>query len=346
MTREIRPLAIDDLSDLGRFLVAGFHAPADSEFAAPDVLRWKYLNAQESASQLHSARRTRSDHRPRGYLSDDLYRGRDSRPLRPHAAHDRLAGLTQAPFGRRQPDAQGPRAGATQFGLGGTEAGRTTIKRGGYVPQRSIPAYQRVLRPLHWLRVPGLGLQERGARLARELVQTSFSRPRPAQIRIELRKVAVFGPEIEPIVEGARGSAVLTDRSAARLNHLLQFPRQAVSGWQLITPSDQLCGFAILNLLPSHGGRMRLGKIVDCLLPDTDVRAWHGAIIALTRKLERQGADLVQTFAGTPWLEEALRWAGFSSQFALEFSLRDRNKLVPARTPFHLMPIEADYAYS
>ena len=44
MTREICPLVLDDLSDVSRFLIAGFHTAPDADFAAPEVLRWKYLD--------------------------------------------------------------------------------------------------------------------------------------------------------------------------------------------------------------------------------------------------------------------------------------------------------------
>src|SRR4051812_5764290 len=44
MTPEIRPLRPDDLPELSRFLTDGFHAPGDAEFAAVDVLGWKYLD--------------------------------------------------------------------------------------------------------------------------------------------------------------------------------------------------------------------------------------------------------------------------------------------------------------
>ncbi|MHC5541655.1 GNAT family N-acetyltransferase, partial [Singulisphaera rosea] len=43
MAFEIRPLHDDDLEELSRFLTEGFHAPRESAFAAPDVLRWRYL---------------------------------------------------------------------------------------------------------------------------------------------------------------------------------------------------------------------------------------------------------------------------------------------------------------
>jgi len=119
-----------------------------------------------------------------------------------------------------------------------------------------------------------------------------------------------------------------------------------MSGWHLGVPPDRLCGFAVLNLVPQHGGQVLLGKIVDCLLADTDIRLWQGAILALTQELERQGADVAQTFASTPWMAEALDRSGFASRFVLEFSLRDRQGLLPPGVLFHLMPIEADYAYT
>jgi hypothetical protein len=233
----------------------------------------------------------------------------------------------------------------TQFGLGGSEAGRTVIKRGGYEPREPVPVYQRVLRPSHWLRVPGLGLTHRAAHLARDL-----ARPFPRLLRgapLELRRIASFGDWwLGEIMEEASKHAILTDRGEARLNHLLRFPRQAMSGWELVDIAGRTCGFALLNIVPQHQGRVRLGKIVDCVIGSTDVAIWHAAIQALTHELAGQGADIAQGFASTPWAAEGLRRSGFVSRFALEFSLRDRQERIPRGIPFHLMPIEADYAYT
>ena len=55
MTRDIRPLAPDDLPELSRFLTAGFHAPPDADFAAPEVLRWKYLGPDAGGDATDSA---------------------------------------------------------------------------------------------------------------------------------------------------------------------------------------------------------------------------------------------------------------------------------------------------
>jgi hypothetical protein len=234
----------------------------------------------------------------------------------------------------------------TQFGLGGSKAGRAVIKRGGYEPREPVPVYQRVLRPSHWLRISELGPVARGSRFARDLAR-HFSQPlRSAQLRIELRRVSSFNGEIESITSEARKHAILTGRGTERLDYFLRFPRRAMSGWLLLTASEQLCGFALLNLVPQHQGRVRMGKIVDCLIGSTDVAVWHSAIQALARELAGQGADIAQSFASTPWMAESLQRSGFISRFALEFSVRDRQQSIPRGLPFHLMPMEADYAYT
>ena len=159
--------------------------------------------------------------------------------------------------------------------------------------------------------------------------------------------MASFGDGwLAEILDEARKHAVLTDRSAARLNHFLQFPRQAMSGWELLDVAGRPCGFGLLNVIPQHQGRIRIGKIVDCLVGSTDVALWHAALSALTHELARQGADLVQAFASTPWMAEGLRRSGFVSRFDLEFNLRDRQNLIPHGVPFHFTPLEADYAYT
>ena len=350
MTREICPLALQDLSDLGRFLIAGFHAAPDADFAALEVLRWKYLEP-----------RGEDDEAPRSYLAREegghvighvgicrtVFEG-DAIPgghITTLHMIDWLGSAEHRSVGASLMR-RAHQSVRTQFGLGGTEAARIVIKGGAYVARDPVLVYQRVLRPAHWFQVPVLGFAAKGSRLARDLVQRALSPARSAQIRVDLRKISSFGLEIEPIMEQAKTHAILTGRNPKRLNHLLQFPRQAMSGWHLIAPPDRLCGFAVLNLVPQHGGQVWLGKIVDCLLANTDAQLWHGAILALTQELQHQGADVAQTFASTPWIAEALHQSGFSSRFALEFNLRDRQRLLPLGIPFHLMPIEADYAYT
>jgi hypothetical protein len=351
MTREIRALGPDDLEDLRRFLTEGFHTAPDADFAAPEVLRWKYLEPGGGGEYPG----------PRSYLARDeagniighvgicatAFEGAAIPGGSVRTLH--MIDWLGSP-GHRAVGASLMRkaheAAPTQFGLGGSDAGRAVIKRGGYEPREPVAVYQRVIRPAHWLRVSGPGPAERATRLARDLARNLVAPARRASLTIELGRVEAFDAAIEPIVEEAKAHTILTRRDPGRLNHLLRLPRQAMSGWHLLGPRERLCGFALLNLVPQQGGRVRLGKIVDCVLEGTDVEPWHAAAFALLRELERQGADVAQAFASTPWMAEGLRRAGFVSRFALEFNLRDRQGLIPRGVPLHLMPIEADYAYT
>ena len=58
MPRDIQPLRPDDLPELSRFLVTGFQARPDADFADPAVLRWKYLDPKGLGS---AAARSASD---------------------------------------------------------------------------------------------------------------------------------------------------------------------------------------------------------------------------------------------------------------------------------------------
>ena len=50
MTADIKPLGADEIPELGRFLTEEFHTAADAEFAAPDVLRWKYSTRRAAST--------------------------------------------------------------------------------------------------------------------------------------------------------------------------------------------------------------------------------------------------------------------------------------------------------
>ncbi len=56
MACSLTSLAPDDLPELSRFLTVGFHAPADADFAAIDVLRWKYLETYDSTNDEVNSR--------------------------------------------------------------------------------------------------------------------------------------------------------------------------------------------------------------------------------------------------------------------------------------------------
>ena len=159
-------------------------------------------------------------------------------------------------------------------------------------------------------------------------------------------RVAAFGSEIDEIVAKAENHAILTERSPARLNVFLRFPRQDFTGWHIRDETLRLRGFALLNLVPHDEGKTRTGKIVDCLLDEIEVPLWQAAILALTRELAHQCADVAQCYASTPWLAAALPACGFASRFGTKFHIRDPQGLIPPGAKFHLTTLEGDYAYT
>ena len=156
------------------------------------------------------------------------------------------------------------------------------------------------------MRSSGLSLLSRGLRLPRDIASRGFNLRRRPERSSCSSALPTFGPEIDPIVEAAKAHAILTRRDPARLNAILDFPRQSMTGWHLLDDTDRLRGLAVLNVIPKDQGRTRTGKIVDCLLDDIDIDLWHAAMLALTHELARQGADLAQAYASTPWTAEAL----------------------------------------
>jgi hypothetical protein len=350
MAREIQPLTADDIRELSRFLTVGFNSPPDADYAAPDVLRWKYLEDVALTG-------------PRSYIARD-----ETNTIVGHLGLCRTAFEGQAIMtsggqvstihiidwlGSPNHRAVGislmrkaHEGVATQFGLGVSQAALVVGERAGYKLQGLVPAYVRVLRPGYWMRTSGLSLLSRGLRLARDVILPWIRPPKPPRATITLKRVFAFGPEIDPIISGAKAHAILTQRDAGRLNAILRFPRQSITGWHLLDNANTLRGLAVLNVIPKDQGRTRLGKIVDCLLDDIDIDRWHAAIVGLTRELAIQGADLAQAYASTPWTAEALRQSGYKSRFSVKFHIRDRQELIPREALFHLTPLEGDYAYT
>lgn len=347
MGYSIRPLLPDDLDDLSRFLVSGFGAEPGADFAAPEVLRWKFLDsaadsqprswvavddlgaivghvgicltAFESAAIAEPGHRVAALHMI-DWLGSKAHRGVGARLMR--AAHG---------------------AAPVQFGLGGSDAGRSVIKGGGYQPMPSALVHRRLLRPWRWFRRSGNLSPGQWARLARESVRP---KPRRPATGLELHRVDSFGPEIRGVVDRAREAMILTTRSADRLNAFLRFPRQAFSGFLFRDGRGDVRGFALLNLVARAKGGPVVGKVVDCLVDEPAPALWRSAFVALSDELTRQGADLAEAYSSAPWTAEALRLAGLPSRHTLEFSLRDRGGRIPGDLPFHLTAIEADYAYT
>ncbi len=354
MTRDIRPLTPDDLPELSRFLTAGFHAAPDADFAAADVLRWKYLEPAGDEVDSDTAR---------SYVARDEA-GRIVGHL--GLCRTEFEGQALSAMGGRVPTIhiidwlgspehralgmslmrRAHQGVVTQFGLGVSQAALVVGERAGYELRSPVPAYTRVLRAGYWLRTEGLGPLQRGLRLARDMANRWIRPPAAPHAGITIRRVSAFGPEIMPIVEQAKAHVLFTLRDPDRLNAFLRFPRQAMSGWHLVDDAGRLKGFAVLNLIPKDRGRTLTGKFVDCLLDDVDAASWHAATLALTDELARQGADLALAYGSTSWTAEALRRSGYASRFSVKFHIRDRQGLIPRDAGFHLTPLEGDYAYT
>ena len=352
MNHDIQPLHRDDIPELSRFLTSGFQAPSDAPFAAPDVLLWKYFDPREEAA---------GEETPRSFIA----RHPETRAIVGHL------GISTTRFhGGGLPDEGLPtlhmidwlsseegkgvgallmrrahRSASVQYGFGGSDIGRLVGGRGGYEIAAMIPVFLNVLRPLHRLKTPGLSLSNRLLRLGNDLTRKVRRAPRRAPLNVDLERVERFGPEILPWLDAYRSDAIFTSRDPSLLNHLLRYPRGGISGFRILA-KGQPRGLGMLTILQRPGG-IREGRIVECLLDDPhDAPLQQSAIQALTRELRAQNADTALAFGGTEWTAKALERSGYSPASPLEFRLRDRHKVLPRDTPFHLTPIEADYAYT
>jgi hypothetical protein len=356
MAREILPLTSEDIPELSRFLTAGFHTAPEADYAAPEVLRWKYL-------ETHQVDGDAGLKVPCSYLARDetgqiighlglcrtVFEGQALAAVGGQASTIHIIDWLGSPDHRAVGTSLMRKAHegvATQFGLGVSQAALVVGEHIGYELRSLVPVYVRVLRTGYWMRTGGSSIVSRGLRLARDWARRWLERPIAPRTTLVLERVLDFGPEICSIVEKAKAHVILTRRDAGRLNAMLHFPRQAMTGWHLWDAGGRLRGLAVLNVIPKDEGRTRTGKIVDCMLDDVNVELWRAAMLALTNELGRQGADLVQAYASTPWTAEALHQNGFQSRFAVKFHIRDRQALIPRDAVFHLTPLEGDYAYT
>jgi hypothetical protein len=351
MPHDVRPTTPDDLPELSRFLTTGFHAASDAAFAALDVLRWKYFDPRGADA----------GDAPRSYLARDPATGQvvghvGVCPGRFRGPGVRADGVSTLHMIDWLATGAGTGAGATlmrrahqsaetQYGFGGSAAGRGVIDRGGYGLVAMVPVYRRVLRPSHRLKAPGPPLPGRLLRAAKDAAGRLARPAKPSRVRVELRQVDAFGPEVDPALAALGAVAVHTSRGADLLNHFLRYPRGGLTGWHVLK-GGTLRGFAVLAVVPELGG-VRTGKLAELVLDDPDdADLWHAAASASTDELARQGADVALGFASTDRTANALRDSGFAPGSPLEFRLRDRSKLIPAGSAFHLTPLEADYAYT
>jgi hypothetical protein len=346
MPREIEPLEPSQIGELSRFLIEGFHAPNDAEFAAPDMLAWKYFDAI-GRDDIPRSFVARDEGKLIGHigLCPTAFRIlREGAAREATAVHviDWLASPAHPGTGSSLLRKAQTLADAT-FGLGMTASAKGVSRAFGYQERATIPIFQRVFRPTFRLRSAEDGTLRKGLRAIRDVVRIVTHRARRPKIRLEVRKVDTFGPEIEPILNSVEGPLVLTRRDTALLNHFLRHPRARVDGY-LLFENDHIRGYGLVSLVPS--GRLLIGKVVDCILDTRDPAVWHAAIAALARVLESGLADVAQGCGSAAWIADAFRGCGFRAIHNVVLTLRDRRDCIPDGVPFYLTFLEGDYAYT
>jgi hypothetical protein len=348
MAAEIAPTRPEDLPELGRFLAEGFRLGPDAPLASPDFLRWKYFDPVRDG-----------DDRPRSLLAREG--GRIVGHLGFSLPSFRLAAVPPDPprelgtlhmmdwLGTRGHPGVGAslmreanRLAETQYGLGGSEAGRAVIKKAGYESMPPVPVFRKVLRVGYRWRTPG-GPMRRALGVARDAARGVIHRGRPPASRVAPLPVEAFGAEVDAILDACPGPLLFTDRRAGVLNHFLRYPPGGAFGWRLERDGEAL-GFALGTVIAE--GATRLGKVAECFLPSRDPDLWHSAFSGVARALAGCGADVALACGYTPWEAEGLQRAGFLPGFTVNYTLRDPDGLLPRDVPYHVTYLEADYAYS
>jgi hypothetical protein len=235
-------------------------------------------------------------------------------------------------------------ATGTQYSFALSAQARAIGQKAQYELVAMVPVMQRVTRVGFRLRERSRGPLGRLLRAGRDVARKVVRPARRPGVAIEAEPIGSFGAEIQPILDAYKTRAVFCSRDTGMLNHLLRYPCGGLTGWHL-THKGALIGFAVLSLVPKSGDMLE-GRIAGCMLATDDPRFWHAAMDTLTRELNRQGADVILAVASTDWTASALRSAGYSPAYQLDFRLRDRSRSVKRGSVFHLTFMEADSAYT
>jgi hypothetical protein len=355
MGYEIGPLRDSEIDALAAFLVQGFGARSEAIFVAPDVLRWKYLHPRGTPNEVLPRSLVARDGAGKivghvGFVPSRFLVTSPPEQPRVHAAVHMIDWLA-APEYRGVGGAlmrRVNRLAPIQYGFGGTGVGRTVIKGAGFEPWPSVPVFSCVLRSRFAFRVPGNEPKWRRLLKAfRDQWELGIRRsPHENELKCEL--FSKFDDALETLRLGFEGAFMTTAPEVSFLNALVAFPRRGISAWRLEASTANagkrnLAAFALLSVIDSE--KLRIGKIVELVLPNRDVDAWHAAYGSLREQLHHQEADIAFACGSTPWEAEALRRAGFRHVFDLELSIRDRAGLLPRDIPCHTSFLEADYSY-
>ena len=194
MARDIQPLMLNDLPELSRFLTAGFQASPAADFAAPEVLRWKYLEPPRAVTEKEDSDAANNEEdfvantetdmngavsyvvrddagRIVGHLGlcRTVFEGQAVTASCGQVATVHIIDWLSSPDHRSVGMSLMRRAHhgvVTQFGLGVSHTALVVGERAGYELRSLVPVYSTVLRAGYWLRTGNFGPVERGLRLA------------------------------------------------------------------------------------------------------------------------------------------------------------------------------------
>lgn len=341
---EIRLLEPGDITSLSQFLVTGFGVPADAEFAAPDVLRWKYFDHKYTGDCPVGVVAT-DGHRIIGFVGvDSTWFMFDDLHKQVTAGHgiDWLASKANVAVGLLVFD-RGNACTDVQFVIGGSATAVAMRRKLGWQFPLEVAVLGKVLRPMHRLRKGRIDpLWKAALKVGRDYARRLHYPTREPSFHLQLRQITSFGNEIVQITQACRMKEIHTIRSVERLNHYLRYPKSNVTGW-LLEEGDRIRGFALLNVSLRDG--VFVGRIVDCFMDDPHPDLWHSALYSMTGQLNAQGADISLCYGSTEWMNRALALNGYSLQKLSPLAIRDTGNLLPRDASFYLTQLEADHGY-
>src|SRR5882724_10592007 len=201
MKREqsIFSLQEDQIEELGTFLRSGLEATPDAAFADSDVLRWKYLEPNETVSAPRSLI-MREHGRITAHIgichTEFVGAGGSSRRVPTLHVIDWLASEKKS-FQGLTLLLQTCRMAETQYVFGCTPIAQRVLVGAGYRARASVPLFQKALRSAAWNHIhAGQPLPKKLLLLTIDRIQSIIGRGRPPASSVELRRVEQFGSEV------------------------------------------------------------------------------------------------------------------------------------------------------
>ena len=342
---QITPLRRADIPELSQFLISGFGVPHTAACFSHDVLSWKYFDGpdgpvEDSACSLV----TRSAGRIIGHIGicprQFVVSSGESTPVSTVHAIDWLGSTAHSGSGAFLM-LQVFATSKTQYAVGGSAQAQAVFPRLGFEKKSNLAVFRKVLAPFHRLRLTDQGLFRKWAGAAKDMASVWRKRTPQVPQTVELRSVAAFNEEIDPLLRQTSQRTMTCQRDHLLLNYFLRYPLPGFSGWT-IHNSQRMIGYAVLKITPHNG--VQMGKIVDCWLNTEDPTCWQDAVAALIDRLRHLTADYVTCYGTSPSLEAALFRNGFAKSAEKNVYVRDKQQLLPQNLPFALSMLEADHS--